>query len=83
MHSVVIFGSPSRGRPQVAVYVATNAIGCPRRHIYEQPAIRQPDSIDNLIHINRMGVAATFWDTGIHDIKLLLIWRKTNAIGLV
>jgi hypothetical protein len=70
MHAVKPGAAPTSRRPDVAITVATNAIGTARAHINEDPPIDRAGSV----HVEHTDV------TNIDHIELRLVGREANAI---
>src|SRR6202034_4863062 len=83
MYAVVPFTPPSSSGPDIAIDIATNAVGIARRHIYKKATIGQSNAIDYVIHVNRMWIGGMLWDPGVHDVELFLVRGKTDTVGLV
>src|SRR5580700_498004 len=62
---------PSSSGPDIAIYIATNAVGIARRHIYKKAPIGQSNAID-VIHVNRMCIGGMLRHTGVHQVELFL-----------
>src|SRR5260370_25843655 len=83
VHAVEAFTGPSGGGPNVAIGIATDAIGGAGRHVGKQAAILEPYAIDDVVDSNGMGVAGMARGAGIHDAELFFVEREANAVGLI
>src|ERR1700722_8640378 len=83
VHSVIAFAGPSGGGPDVAIYVAPDAIRGARRHVHKKAAILEAHAVFDIVDTNWDWISLMLWTSGIDDVEFFLVRRKTQTVGLI
>src|SRR5215472_1730710 len=83
LDAVVVFPTPSRTGPDVAIHVAADAVEASFTHVEELAAIGQAHAVNYVIYTQLVRVAGILRSSGIDDVELLLVWREADTVGFV